>query len=192
MPRAGLSAGAVVDVALAVVDADGAAGLTLSAVASRAGVATPSLYKHVRNLAELRGLLTARVLDELADRVTDAVLGLSGEEAVRAFMRAYRAYAVEHPDRYGTMDPQPLRDERSRPAGERVLGVLLAVLRGFGLEGAEAVHAARAVRSAVHGFAVLEAAGGFGLPEDLDASYDVLTGMVADGLRPAEQGVKGQ
>jgi hypothetical protein len=68
-------------------------------------------------------------------------------------------------------------------AGGRLLDVIFAVLRGYGLEGAELVHAARCVRSAAHGFAVLQAAGGFGLPEDLDSSYDLLIRMITAGLR---------
>lgn len=67
MPRAALSSEAVVDVALRLVDEETPAALTLSAVADRAGVATPSLYKHVRNLAELRDLLSARIMNEMAD-----------------------------------------------------------------------------------------------------------------------------
>ncbi|HEU4900851.1 MAG TPA: TetR-like C-terminal domain-containing protein [Actinomycetota bacterium] len=39
-------------------------------------------------------------------------------------------------------------------------------------------HAARCLRSAAHGFAVLEAAGGFGLSDDLDASYERLIHMI--------------
>ena len=43
MPRAALSADAVVAVAMDLLDEIGPAALTLSAVAARAGVATPSL-----------------------------------------------------------------------------------------------------------------------------------------------------
>jgi hypothetical protein len=61
--------------------------------------------------------------------------------------------------------------------------VLLAILRGYGLEGDDAIHAARAVRSALHGFVSLEAAGGFGLPVELDASFERMVGALARGLR---------
>ncbi|MDI5938548.1 TetR-like C-terminal domain-containing protein, partial [Micromonospora sp. DH15] len=47
-------------------------------------------------------------------------------------------------------------------------------LRGYGLDGDDAVDATRVLRSALHGFLALEAAGGFGLPRDLDRSYDQL------------------
>jgi AcrR family transcriptional regulator len=180
MPRAGLSPDAVVDAAVAVVDAGGPGALTLAAVAGRAGVATPSLYKHVRNLAELRQLVTARVMEELADRLGEAALGRSGDDAVRALMYAYRSYVVEHPGRYGAMEQTASQDGDA--AAERLLGVLYGALRGYALEGPELVHAARCLRSAVHGFAVLEAAGGFGLPEDLEASYELLITMATGGL----------
>ena len=57
VPRAGLDRAAVVALALAVVDDGGPTGyadLTLAAVAARAGVAVPSLYKHVAGLPGLR------------------------------------------------------------------------------------------------------------------------------------------
>ncbi|NDU76947.1 TetR family transcriptional regulator [Actinomadura sp. DSM 109109] len=185
MPRAGLSPEAVVDAAVAVVDAGGPGALTLAAVAGRAGVATPSLYKHVRNLAELRHLVTARVLEELAARLGEAALGRSGDDAVRALMYAYRAYVVEHPGRYGALEQTAGAEGAAGDAAERLLNILYGALRGYALDGPGLVHAARCLRSAVHGFAVLEAAGGFGLPEDLEASYELLITMVLGGLAGA-------
>ncbi|MFB4296452.1 TetR-like C-terminal domain-containing protein [Actinomadura sp. NTSP31] len=182
MPRAGLSPDAVVDAAIAVVDAGGPGALTLAAVAGRAGVATPSLYKHVRNLAELRQLVTERILEELADRLGNAAMGRSRDDAVAALMRAYRGYVVEHPSRYASMEQSAERRPAGDAAGERLLGVIYAVLRGYGLDGPELVHAARCLRSAVHGFAILEASGGFGLPADLEASYERLITVLTSGF----------
>ncbi|MBC6456702.1 TetR/AcrR family transcriptional regulator [Actinomadura sp. HBU206391] len=181
MPRAGLSPDAVVDIALRIVDEGGAGALTLAAVAGRAGVATPSLYKHVRNLTELRALVSIRVMDELAARASEAALGRSGDDALRALMQAYRSYVVDHPGRYSAMIQEA--DPALAEAGQRLVDIVLAALRAYGLAGADAIHAARGLRSAAHGFAVLEAAGGFGLPENLDASYDLLIHMVISGLR---------
>ena len=58
MPRAGLSRDAVVALAVELLDADPHAPVTLAAVAGRAGVAVPSLYKHVRSLAGIQCLCT--------------------------------------------------------------------------------------------------------------------------------------
>ncbi|AXX30543.1 WHG domain-containing protein [Actinosynnema pretiosum subsp. pretiosum] len=181
MARAALSAEAVVDIALHLVDEEGAGALTLAAVASRAGVATPSLYKHVRNLADLRALMSARIATELSDRIGDAALGRSADEAVRALMLAWRDYAKEHPHRYSAMlqSSQPLVDQ----AAKRLVEILLGAMRAYGMDEARAVHAVRCLRAAVHGWAVLEAQNAFQWPEELDESYELLVRMVTGGLR---------
>jgi AcrR family transcriptional regulator len=185
VPRAGLSADAVVELAVELIDdhTRDPADLTLAAVAARAGVATPSLYKHVGSLAELRSLVSLRGWQELTARIADAVMGRSGEAAVRRLLAAYRSYVVEHPNRYRAMGQAPLTDPRTVAVADRLMEIVLAVLAGFGLEGPAAVHAARGLRSAAHGFAVLEADGGFGLSDDLDASYDRLVDVLIAGLR---------
>ncbi len=172
-----MSTRAVVDIAIEIVDAYGVDALTLSVVATRAGVAPPSLYKHVGSLTELRSLVAARILDEMTDAATAAVIGLGGDAAVTALMRRMRAYAVEHPARYLAVPPDPLHEAAlSEPAG-RLLDVFLAVLRGYRLEGSAAIHAVRALRVIIHGFAVIESSGGFGLTEDTADTYDHLIEM---------------
>jgi AcrR family transcriptional regulator len=177
--RAALSQESVVDLASAVVDEGGPESLTLSAVAARAGVATPSLYKHVRNLAELRELLSVRIADEISALTGDAVLGRSGDEAVRALMNAWRAYVLRHPHRYAAVIQKPLPGTQA--AADRLLDIMLASLRAYGLGDSDTIHAARCLRAAVHGFAMLEAAGAFGLAENTDDSYDLLIRMVIGG-----------
>jgi AcrR family transcriptional regulator len=182
VPRAGLSSAAVTEVAIGLIDEHGADALTLAAVANRAGVAAPSLYKHVPSLAELRDRIAVRVLDELAQRLAAAVLGRSGEDALRAAMWAYRSFVVDHPKRYAAMPQQPSHNPQVAAAANRLLEVTVAVLRGYGMEGSAAIHAARSLRATAHGFASLQAAGGFGLPEDLDESYNHLIHMLAMGI----------
>ena len=60
-----------------------------------------------------------------------------------------------------------------------------SALRGYDLADDQLVDAIRAIRSAVHGFVMLELGGGFGLPDDLDQSFDVLITMLTRGLRTA-------
>jgi hypothetical protein len=64
-----------------------------------------------------------------------------------------------------------------------LLGVFVAVLRGYGLDDAAATHAIRRLRATVHGFADLEAGGGFGLPEDIETTYDQVIDMYVRSLR---------
>ncbi len=182
MPRAGLSTRAVVEAATALLDERGADSLTLANVAARTGVAAPSLYKHVHSLAALRSLVSLRILEEVTGAVATAVLGRSGEDAVAALMLAYHRYATEHPNRYALFPQRPMDDPDLAAAGQRLTGIMLAVLRGYGLEGSDAIHAARCIRAAIHGFAALQIAGGFGLPEQLDVTHQRLVRMVLAGL----------
>ncbi len=182
MPRAGLSPAAVVDVALAVVDEGGPRALTLAAVATRADVATPSLYKHVKNLDELVDLVGVRVLQQLTERVTGSVIGLGGPDAVGALLRAYRDYAVAHPCRYAMLPQSPRATPEWDTAGRRLMDTIFAVLSGCGVSGTDAVHLTRCIRAAGHGFATLESQGGFQLAEDIDASFATLTRMVLSAL----------
>jgi AcrR family transcriptional regulator len=174
VPRVGLTAAAITEAAADVVDEHGIGGLTLTAVADRTGVAAPSLYKHLRGMPDLRTRLAVLVVDEMTGQLSTAALGRSRAAALRAGMRAYRDYVVAHPNRYAALPQAVPNDPALLASAERMLTAVLALLRGYHLDGPAAVHAARCFRAAAHGFASLQAAGAFGLPQDLDASYDQL------------------
>ncbi|WP_277209557.1 TetR/AcrR family transcriptional regulator [Isoptericola croceus] len=189
MPRAGLSRDAVARLALDVVDAggaDGFAGLTLAQVASRAGVATPSLYKHVGSLAALRREVATRAVRELTAAGSRATVGRSGPDAVRALAHAWRSYAQEHPGRYAATQVSPDPDDPAqaehREAAAESVAVAVAALRGFDLPDDGVIDAVRAARSAVHGFVALELGGGFRMPQDLDRSFEALVTMLVAGI----------
>ena len=179
MPRAGLNRERVVDEATAVADAVGFDRLSLAAVAERTGVRLPSLYKHIESLDGLRRDVAVRALDELAAAVAPAVADRTGGDGLRALAAAYRDYARQHPGRYAATvrAPHP-GDEAHATAAEAVLQVVYAVLDGYALSGDDAVDAARTLRAALHGFVVLEGSGGFGLPRDVDRSFDRLVGAL--------------
>ena len=185
-PRAGLSPEAVVDAALGILDARGLDGLTLKAIADRAGVAAPSLYKHVRGLPELRRLLAIRILNETADRMGAVVMGRAGEDALKAYLTEYRLVASRYPHRIALIERASYDDPAFAAAAERLVNVAYAVVRGFGLEDEDLVHAVRTVRAAVIGFVGLEQGLGYRAPTDVDASFAYLSHALAAGLRRSE------
>ena len=77
----------------------------------------------------------------------------------------------------------PAPDPAIQAAEERVLSVVVAIIQSFGLHGEDILHAARGLRSLVHGFATLEISGGFGLPLDLDESFQRLLQMLIFGMQ---------
>ncbi|RKN39148.1 TetR/AcrR family transcriptional regulator [Micromonospora endolithica] len=182
MPRAGLTPQSVVRAAADLADEVGLDRLTLAAVAARLGVTLPGLYKHVRGADALHQRLSALATAEIAEEMVAAAVGRAGGDALRAVAAAYRDYAHRHPGRYPATQrvPDPA-DAEHRAAGERAVGVVYAILRGYGVTGDAAVDAVRTFRASVHGFVLLEAAGGFGLPQDVDRSF----GRMLDGLDAA-------
>jgi AcrR family transcriptional regulator len=189
MPRAGLSAERVVEVAAELADRDGLEAVSLTAVADAAGVRPPSLYAHVGGLDDLRRRLSTSGAAELAAVMRDAAVGRSREEALRSLAGAYRDYAHRHPGRYLAAQRAPgAGDPEGEAAAGAAVEVIAAVLAGWGFEGSEAIHAIRGVRATLHGFVALEAAGGFGMPEDVDESFDRLVAMLVGGLVAASAG----
>ena len=182
MPRAGLDAEAVVTAAAGLADEVGLAELTLARLAAELGIRTPSLYAHVDGLGDLRARLGARGAREMASAVQAAAAGRSHADALRAVAAAYRAYAHAHPGTYAAAQIASDREE-NQVAGAVVVGVLLAVLEGYGIAGDAGIHAVRAVRSALHGFVALECEGGFAIPLSLDESFATLVEMIDAGLQ---------
>ena len=165
MPRAGPNEAIVVEEAERLVDELGLPCLTMAGLAGRLGVRQPSLYKHVENLDGLRRSLAVRAKRQLADALGHASVGWSERDAILSVSQVYRAWAHEHPGRYVAAQRAPQSgDAEDEAASAAVVGVVFDILAGYGLDGDDAVDAARALRSALHGFVSLEAAGGFSLP----------------------------
>ncbi len=192
MPRAGLTPERVVREAELLADEVGFDSLTLAAVASRLTVRLPSLYKHVQSLGALKSAVSVRAIRELADVLTRATAGRSGADAVRALAGEYRRWALEHPGRYAATvrAPDP-SDAEAVAASDAAVRAVFAVLEGYGLRGNELIDATRSLRASLHGFLALEAAGGFGLPRGIDASFgrhvDNLVAALASTAAPAAE-----
>jgi AcrR family transcriptional regulator len=183
MARAGLDPTAVVDGAAAIADAEGLEALTLARLAAALGVRTPSLYAHVGGLGDLRARLALRGATSLAEALMPAAAGRARGDALRAVAEAYRAFAHAHPGLYAAIQRAP---DGTQPelvaAAEHAVEVIAAVLRGYGLEGDEAVHGVRQVRAALHGFVTLEQGGGFGLLVSVEETWSRLLDTLDRGL----------
>lgn len=168
----GLSRERVIEAAAALLDAHGPGALTIARLADACGVRGPSLYKHVVDLSDVEVALTLRTYDALVDALT-ATDAPHPADAALAFARAWRVFAHAHPGLYTLASRTHVRgDAAVIAAGGRVLDVLLARVRPLVSTDADAVHLARALRALVHGFVTLELADGYGLPTDVDVSFD--------------------
>ena len=182
MPRARLDADAVVSAAAELADAEGLSSLTLARLADHLGIRSPSLYAHIEGLEDLRRRLAVKGARDLAGALQSAAVGRAEADALAAVAAAYRAYARAHPGTYAALQRSSYVSADPQAAAQ-VVDVVVAVLRGYGLDGDDAVHAVRIVRAALHGFVTLETDDGFGMPLDLDESYAQLVATLDRGLR---------
>ncbi|QTE28864.1 TetR/AcrR family transcriptional regulator [Pengzhenrongella sicca] len=189
MPRAGLTRQAVVELALAVVDDGGPHGfeaLTLAAVAARAGVAVPSLYKHVAGLPDLRRAVVLACVAGMTEAVESPAAGLAGPPATRAMADAIRAFAHASPGRYLAAQLPTWADDPEageiRAAAAHSIEVIASSLRGLGIPAGREIDAIRALRAALHGFILFELTGGFRMADDVDESYRYLVTTLVAGL----------
>ncbi|WP_353947163.1 TetR-like C-terminal domain-containing protein [Streptomyces sp. HUAS MG91] len=172
MARAGLTSERVVAAAADLADTVGFENITIAALARGFGVKDASLYAHVRGLSDLSTRVAVLSGLDLADRISDALAGRAGRDALFAFAHAYRAFAREHPGRYAAtqleLGPSALDDH---PGLRRNLTGPYALLQGYGLTEPALTDAVRLLRSTFHGFVALELAGGFRHRRDVERSW---------------------
>jgi AcrR family transcriptional regulator len=181
--RAGLDHAAVVQAAAELADSKGLEEVSLAALATQLGVRSPTLYHYVEGLPGLRRDLALLGTQELARRLGRAVMGKAAEDAIFALADAYRAFAKEHPGLYAaTVRAAEAGDQVLEAVQSEVVEIVLRVLAAYHLQGDEAIHAVRMVRSMIHGFVSLETAGGFGIPLDIDETFHRLMRMFIDNL----------
>jgi AcrR family transcriptional regulator len=188
MPRPrSFSQGQVAEAALAVVDADGLAGLSMRAVARRLGMGTMSLYRYVADRDELE----AMVVDLVLDGVDPGLPQGPARHQLMGLAERVRVAAARHP----AVAPLILTHRHRSPAslcwGESVLGVLAAA----GYHGKRRVYAFRAVLAYIFGALQIEMLGSLtGLGTQVLASlpageYPLLseTAALAGGIPPDEE-----
>lgn len=120
---------------------EGAAGLSLRAIARDLGMVSSAVYRYVGSRDELLTLLLVDAYSELADAV-DAARDAGGanqswRDRLHAMARAARRWAVDHPERWALLYGSPVPGyrapaERTVGPGTRVVGALFdAVAAGI-------------------------------------------------------------
>jgi len=161
MPRAGLTAERLTRAGAEMADEVGFDKVTVAALARQFGVKDASLYSHVKSSQDLRTRIALLALAELADRVSAALAGRAGKDALEAFANPYRDYAREHPGRYAAAQLRLDPDAAAASAGGRHARMTRAILRGYDLTEPDQTHAVRLLGSVFHGYISLESGGSF-------------------------------
>lgn len=175
-----------------IADEEGLDALTLTRVARDLGISQPALYRHVEGYDDLLRSLSLQGRQLLAERLRQAAVGVSADDAVRAMGRAWREVIRERPGLMAATDRYPCAgDTELEEAVEAIVETLGLALVGYDLSPTDRVHAARALRSAFHGFAHLEAGDGHPLPHDLEDTFEHIVDILCRGIQRLADGEPG-
>jgi AcrR family transcriptional regulator len=185
VPRAGLGPASVTEAGAQLADEVGFDQLSMGLLAERLGVKTPALYNHVTGQADLAHRIAVLAMTEFADAIRDAIQGRAAGDALAAGAQAMRMYVREHPGRYtaGNAARPAGPDDPLVAADGRVIDSWAAMLHGYRLDPGQEIHALRMLRSMLHGFATLEAAGGFRIDTSVDDSFTWMIDFIDQGLQ---------
>ena len=191
--KAGITVEDVARSAAAIADREGLEAATLTAVANDLGIKTPSLYNHVEGVDGLRRLLAIHGSRVLLTEFLAATEGLDGVEALRAIAVVDRRFALEHPGLYQSFLPAPSEEDDPELYAEMAAPVfhVAAILLEMGIPQSEAIHLIRGLRALLHGFLDLEAKSGFGMPVDIDTSFEKSVDLVLAAIEAAAEEAEG-
>lgn len=161
---------AIVAAGRELIERGGIEGLTMAAVAERVGVQPPSLYKRVRDRAELISLVLHASIDDLSERM-EAQRQPDPRARLLALAGVIRGFAHERPvgfalvfGAHGAPRPEPGAVQRS------VKPLMDAVAEITGPE--HALDGARLLTAWATGYLTLELADRLRLGGDIDAAWE--------------------
>jgi AcrR family transcriptional regulator len=182
--RQRLDRAAVVEAAELLVDREGAAQLTMTALAAELDIRGPSLYSHVANLETLLSLVQNGAMAELGSYLQRAAMGRSGPDGVRALASAVRAFAARHPGRYDLALSKPIDRPAVQAASLAAGEAFVAVIESMGVRISNEL--AFSCLATLHGVLTLDRAGLYPSTEvDIDAVYAQATALVIQTIEHA-------
>lgn len=181
---------AVVGAALRLLSERGPAALTIRGLAAEAGIAPMGIYNHFGDKNGVIDIVVRRGFESLTRSVSVGLDIDDPVEGLRAGLRAYRRFALDHRTTYGVMF---LREIPNFTPTDETLGVAEAsfavLIRGVGraiatgeLHRGEPREIAQQLWAATHGAVTLELTD-MHLVDDMAAMYDSLVETLLAGLR---------
>ncbi len=171
-PRAGeepLTRGRILGAALSLVDQEGIEALSMRRLAKELGVDPMAIYHHLPNKRALLSGLIERVFSEM--RVPEPEGAGGWRERVRAWARTFREVARAHPRLVPHLASYP---EAAAEATLESTEELFAAFEVAGVPPREIVGAVGVVVDYVNGFALAEASGVLGEPDEQREMMEML------------------
>ncbi len=187
------------------VDQEGPKALTMRAVARSIGYSPGALYEYFDSKQDILEALYFQGTEGLEGRTRQVVEAAgphaSTSDRVSMAGRAYRSFALDHPDLYllifsmrhtrerGTVGPDHLPDDSSFGS---LVELLRAAQQSEEIGGGEPEHLAAALWSFVHGFVMLEITERLPthIPGVTDRIFETGLELLGEGLRPRPEAAR--
>lgn len=155
LQRQPLTAAHIVYTALAMIDEEGLEQLSIRRLGDALGVQGMAVYRHVSNKDDILDGVRRLLVEEFAERMSEAAPFADWREHLRTFGTAYRAVALAHPRAFPLLATSA---EKAWAHGRDIAGAALAALTEAGFDDATAIGAERIVIRYVIGFSLIDAA----------------------------------
>jgi Tetracyclin repressor-like, C-terminal domain len=137
----------------------------------------------IGTIPEMRRFLAVKGYRELHQRIELVIEGKNGSGALRAMAYAMRNYALERPGLSAATFRDPVVDSREwHEAGSKLAQTVSRVFAQCGLEGEQALHGLRILRSLTRGFVIHEMAASYLESLEYGRSYEIAIDMFILGL----------
>ena len=192
MPRMNLDKRKILEAAGALANELSVKKLSLNALAARLGIKPPSLYNHVESLDRLRRDLMAYGWETLGDEISDALIGVSGDEAIRRSCNVIYDYAARNPGVFEAMAYYNSDDGEGDSPADRLSAIVYRLCSARDVSEAQSVHVLRVFRSYVEGFALLTQHRSFSRDVPVRESFDLGVEFLIAGIHRLEDAHRAQ
>lgn len=163
----------LVSIARGLVETTGPDALTLGALAGKAGIKAPSLYKHFADRAAMLKAVEIQLLHELEAWLRQETRGDTPKQRLKAMARAYRAWGKLKPNCYRVIySGNAFIDPEIRAACLFSAQPLFEELRGSGVPEDRVLPVSRTIVPFLHGFVLMEIGSAFNLGGDVEDAFE--------------------
>lgn len=193
MARKGLSKEKVIEAAIEFIEEKGYKEFSIRELAARLNIKAASLYNYIDNMDELNRDVAFRAIAELKRFQEQAIADKGRDEALYALAVAYRDFVQKRPQLYKVIMQLPYMEaQKLLNNGAEIIAPLMSVLDMYKITAEEKMQYQRILRSVMHGFADLEAAGYFAhFPVNNDESYCLAINNIINDLHTLENKERG-
>lgn len=160
----------IIETTLKILNEKSPAQLELKELARVLNIKSPSLYKHISNLAHLHDLMAQYSLNMLLNVIEDAHQFDKSDDNLKSILIAYRSFAKESPSLYEyAQNTNYWQSDETRQLSDKNVNHFNNLMGGSHNE--VEVHKIRMIRSFLTGFIHLELNNSFSMDESVESSF---------------------